>query len=301
MNSNIIAKYKNGNAEITLSSDGTRVIEYPDSGIRLDYPLNIDIRVSSRCAFGLNPKTGKAICDFCHESATTDGYSADLDYLYDTILSGLPAGVELAIGINEWHNDLIVFLKKCKMSGWIVNATINQGHIRRDKGYIEYAITNGLINGLGISYRQGMLDIPEWILQYQNSVVHVIAGIDSIDSVRKLAEKGVKKILVLGEKDFGFNLGRVKLTTPEHIKWYREVYTLFKLFDVVSFDNLALEQLNIKRFVKNWEELYQHEYSFYINAVDGYFAESSRSDNKKEFGQQNIQMYFWSLFPEFAR
>lgn len=300
MNSSIIAKYKNGNAEITLSSDGTRVIEYPDSGIRLDYPLNIDIRVSSRCAFGLNPKTKKAICDFCHESATTDGYSADLDYLYDTVLSGLPAGVELAVGINEWHNDLLLFLKKCKASGWIVNATVNQGHVRRDKDCISHAVSNGLINGLGISYRNGMLDIPEQFLEYQNTVVHVIAGIDSIDSVRKLADKKVKKILVLGEKDFGFNLGKVKLTTPEHIKWYREVYTLFKLFDVVSFDNLALEQLNIKRFVKNWEELYQHEYSFYINAVDGYFAESSRSDNKKEFGQQTVQQYFLSLFPEFV-
>lgn len=301
MNSNIIAKYKNGNAEIAMSSDGTRVIEYPDSGIQLDYPLNIDIRVSSRCAFGMNPKTRKAICDFCHESATTDGYSANLEYLYENILYGLPAGVELAIGINEWHNDLILFLKKCKTSGWIVNATINQGHIRRDKSYIDYAITSGIVKGLGVSYREGMIDMPEWILEYSNTVVHVIAGIDSIDSVRKLAENGVKKILVLGEKDFGFNLGKVKLTTNEHIQWYREVYTLFKLFDVVSFDNLALEQLNIKRFVKNWEELYQHEYSFYINAVDRYFAESSRSNNKKEFGQESIQTYFWSLFPEFVK
>lgn len=300
MTSNIIASYKNGNASITLSSDGTRVIEYPDSGIKLDYPLNIDIRVSSRCAFGLNPKTGKAICDFCHESATTDGYSADLDYLYTHVLSGLPAGVELAVGVNEWHEDLLVFLKKCDMSGWIVNVTVNQGHVRRDKQYIDHAITTGLINGLGVSYREGMIDIPKWILDYPNTVVHVIAGLDSIDSVRELSKKGVKKILVLGEKDFGFNLGKVKLTTSEHVKWYREVHTLFNSFEVVSFDNLALEQLNIRRFVKNWEELYQHEYSFYINAVDGYFAESSRSGKKTEFGRQSIQAYFWSLFPEFA-
>jgi hypothetical protein len=300
MNSNIIATYQNGNALINLHSDGTRIIEYPDSGIRLDYPLNIDIRVSSRCAFGMNPKTGKAICDFCHESATTDGYSADLDYLYSNILSSLPAGIELAVGINEWNNDLLVFLKKCKMSGWIVNGTINQGHIRRDKGYIKYAIEEGLVNGLGVSFRSGMIDIPEWILSYDNTVVHVIAGIDPIDSIKQLSEKGIRKILVLGEKDFGFNLGKVKIVSESHIKWFREVHSLFNLFDVVSFDNLALEQLNIRRFVKNWEELYQHEYSFYINAVDGYFADSSRSDNKTSFGDVTIKEYFKKLFPEFT-
>ena len=68
----IIAQYKNGNADVTIMSNGTREIEYEDE-LFLDYPLNIDIRTSSRCSFGLNPKTGKAFCDFCHESATTDG------------------------------------------------------------------------------------------------------------------------------------------------------------------------------------------------------------------------------------
>ena len=48
--------YQNGNVDVTLHECGTRVIEY-EGELRLDQPLNIDIRVSNRCAFGLNPKS----------------------------------------------------------------------------------------------------------------------------------------------------------------------------------------------------------------------------------------------------
>ena len=294
----ILHSYKNGNANITLYQDGTRVIEFPDE-IKLVYPLNIDIRVSSKCAFGLNEKTGKAICDFCHESATTNGQDADLSYLKQ-ILSDLPSGIELAIGVNGWTFELIGFLIFCKKKGFVVNTTVNQGHLRRDKSTIDYVLGAGLIKGLGVSYRKGMIDISQKILDYENTVVHVIAGIDSFEDVLNLHTKGVKKILILGEKDFGFNLGKVKLVTHSHREWYRRVHELFSKFKVVSFDNLALEQLSIDRFVIDWDTMYQHEYSFYINAVDKYYALSSRSPVKTNCSEMTIKQYFSKLFPEFA-
>jgi hypothetical protein len=294
----ILHSYRNGNADIQLHSDGTRIIEFPEK-IRLEYPLNIDIRISSKCAFGLNPKTGKAICDFCHESATTDGADADFEYL-EGILNDLPRGIELAVGVNHWTFQTIQFLVWCKRKGFVVNATVNQGHLRRDRNTLLYVINAQLINGLGISYRNGMIDIDPEFLEYTNTVVHVIAGLDSIDAVSALKEKGVKKILVLGEKDFGFNIGKVKLTTSSHREWYRRIHELFKQFDVVSFDNLALEQLNVKRFVMNWQEMYQHEYSFYINAVDKYYAPSSRSSDTVPCSSMTVRQYFQHIFPEFS-
>lgn len=63
----------------------------------------------------------------------------------------------------------------------------------------------------------------------------------------------------------------------------------------MSFDNLALEQLKIKRFFldeKEWNTTYQGEHSFYINAVDGYFAPSSRSYYKVGFDKTIIQDFF---------
>ena len=166
------------------------------------------------------------------------------------------------------------------------------------------ALQDGLINGLGVSYRRGMIAPSSDILAYPNTVMHVIAGIDNIEEVKALKNIGVKKILVLGEKDFGFNLGKVKIVSESHRQWYRQVHELFKLFDVVSFDNLALEQLNIRRFVKDWDTTYQHEYSFYINAVQEYFAPSSRSADRVWYDLNSdtpIKDYFQSIFPEFQK
>lgn len=293
----LLHHYQNGNADIKLYDNGTRVIECAGE-IRLKYPLNIDIRVSEKCAFGLNQKTGKAICSFCHESATTSGSDADLDDLFD-VLKKLPSGIELAIGANEVTEDLLLFLEKCGNKGFVVNLTINQGLIHRDRLLLNKCLTDGFVKGLGISYRKGMREIPTEFIAYQNTVVHVIAGIDNIEDIKNLQKQGVKKILVLGEKDFGFNLGKVKIVSESHRRWYRQLHQLFDIFDIVSFDNLALEQLNVKRFVKDWETTYQHEYSFYINAVQKYFSPSSRSGEISYYdGRVSIEDYFSKLFKE---
>lgn len=288
--------YNNGNALITLESDGTRVISFEDE-LQLEYPLNIDIRVSTKCAFGMNPKTGKAFCSFCHESATTDGTECDYDQLKE-VLKNLPKGIELAIGSNELTNSLINFLEWAYKKEFVCNLTINQGHIYRDFPQISFCIKNNWIKGLGISYRDGLKwNVAQNILDYPNTVVHVIAGIDSYQEIEHLSKKGVKKILILGEKNFGFNLGNVDLTTRKHKEWFWWVHKLFKKFEVVSFDNLAIEQLKIKRFFteENWNIFNQGEHSFYINAVNQYFSPSSRNNNKTNWNEISIKDYFKQL------
>ena len=292
----IITKYNNGNALISIFEDGSREIEYNDT-LNLEYPLNIDIRVSSKCVFGLNPKTNKAFCSFCHESATTDGQECNYKELQEK-LSDLPKGIELAIGANELTDELWDFLYWAKLQGYICNLTINQGHIKRDLHKICSTIDHDLIKGLGISYRSKLkFDIPETILNYPNTVIHVISGIDTYQEVENLANLGVKKILILGEKDFGFNKGNVNLTTINHKHWYWYVHSLFNKFEVVSFDNLAIEQLNIKRFFtqENWEIFNQGEHSFYINAVNKTFSPSSRSSDIISWNNLTIKDYFKQL------
>lgn len=289
-------KYINGNSIVELFEDGTRVIQFEDQ-LQLDYPLNIDIRVSSKCAFGYNPKTGKAFCDFCHESARTDGNECDYEKLKEKLI-GLPRGIELAIGANNITLNLVGFISWCKLNGYIVNLTVNQGHVRRDSSYLYTLIDRQLIKGLGVSHRSSLKwDIPDFILNYKNTVFHVIAGIDSIDDVLSLKDKGVKKVLVLGEKNFGFNEGKVDLTTRNHREWYWWVGKMFDTFDVTSFDNLALEQLNMKRFFsdENWEIFNQGEHSFYLNAVEQYFAPSSRSNVKTDWNMYSLKEYFHNL------
>ena len=289
-------KYLNGNADITIQQNGTRIIEF-DGQLNLDWPLNIDIRVSNRCSFGYNPSTNSAFCSFCHESARTDGSECDY-WALKTQLVDLPPGIELAIGGNQLTEELAHFLGWCKGKGFICNLTVNQGHLRRDKTILKWCIDHLWVNGLGISYRPELKwDIPSDFLKYENTVFHVIAGIDSFSDVLNLSTKGVKKVLVLGEKDFGFNQGNVDLKSQSHKEWFWWIRKLFDAFDVVSFDNLALEQLNVQRFIPkdNWSTFYQGEHSFYINAVEGYFSPSSRNPNKTDWNLTDIKSYFKTI------
>lgn len=282
--------YRNGNADIELFIDGTRKITYPDEGLHLDWPLNIDIRLSNRCQFGMNPKTGKAVCSFCHESATTNGDSGNLGELLK-VLEGIPDGVEIAFGVNFLPQGFEDFLKA---SGRVHNITLNQGFLAnlRHVEEVRRLQSLGLVYGVGVSYRRGyqhfLPDLGE------NRILHVIAGIDSFNEVLYLRRRGVKKLLVLGEKDFGFNVGKVDLQSPRHREWFYRVSELFRAFDVVSFDNLALEQLQVSRFFdkEKWEVTYQGEHSIYINAVTRTFHPSSRSSQSVSWDETTLQDFF---------
>lgn len=288
--------YKNGNATVTIEKDGTRIIEFEDE-LNLEYPLNIDIRVSTQCSFGQKADGSPGLCTFCHESAKVNGQECDFENL-KLILEGLPKGIELAIGCNLYTDGLHEFLKWCKEQDYICNLTVNQGHINRDLNKLKEGIHLGLIKGLGISYRNRFkFNIPEDLLNYENMVLHVIAGIDSIEDIMTLADKGVKKILILGEKNFGFNEGKVDLQTYKHKHWRWYLRKLFDLFDVVSFDNLALEQLNPSRFLQeeDYTTFYQGEHSLYINAVDKYFSPSSRSNTKVSTDSCTVVEFFKNI------
>jgi putative Fe-S oxidoreductase len=291
-------KYKNGNALVSIEEDGTRIIEFEDD-LQLAYPLNIDIRVSSKCPFGQREDESPGLCSFCHESAKVNGVECDYNKLKEK-LAGLPKGIELAIGCNILSKSLIDFIEWCakEENDYIVNLTVNQGNIRQySKKLLEMA-DNNLIKGLGVSYRQSLKwNVPEEIVNYKNTVFHVIAGIDEIEDILELPNKGVKKILVLGEKDFGFNAGKVDLQTEKHKHWKWYLRRLFDKFEVVSFDNLALEQVEPQRFLSKstFETFNQGEHSLYINAVDGYYAPSSRSSENVKWDTVLLTDYFKQL------
>lgn len=291
-------KYRNGNASVWLDlRDGTRIIEYPDNEpLTLDTPLNIDIRVSTQCPYGYNIVTKKSTCAFCHESALVSGQECHYGVLQQVLMDAkLPRGTEIALGVNQVTDDLIQFVKNLWKLGLVVNITMNERYIlefgdTRLKEMMPYVF------GLGISYRslQGCLSLPDWIAEYPHTVIHVINGIDDFDDVKELSVK-YHKLLVLGEKDFGFNRGKVNLDTKEHKQWKANIMQLTKIFDIVSFDNLGLQQLEIRGKItdEEYKSFYQGEHSMYINAVEQYFAPSSRTRNHiKRFGETDLRSYF---------
>lgn len=291
-------KYRNGNAVVTLDlRDGTRIIEYPDNEpLTLQTPLNIDIRVSTQCPYGYNTNTKKSTCAFCHESALVDGQECHYGVLQQVLIDAkLPRGTEIALGVNQITDDLIQFVKNLYRLGLVVNITMNERYILQ---YGDTGLKQMLpyVFGLGISYRslQGCLSLPDWIADYPHTVIHVINGIDNFDDVKELGIK-YHKLLVLGEKDFGFNRGKVNLDTPQHKQWESNIMQLTKIFDIVSFDNLGLQQLEIRGKItdEEYKSFYQGEHSMYINAVEQYFAPSSRTRNNiKRFDETDLRSYF---------
>lgn len=291
-------KYTNGNASVWLDlSDGTRIIEYPDNEpLALQTPLNIDIRVSTQCPYGYNVETQKSTCAFCHESALVNGVECHYGVLQQVLINAnLPRGTEIALGVNEVTRDLIQFVKNLYRLGLVVNITMNERYILQ---YGDTGLKRMLpyVFGLGISYRslQGCLSLPDWIADYPHTVIHVINGIDNFDDVKELGVK-YHKLLVLGEKDFGFNRGKVNLNTEQHKQWKSNIMQLTKIFDIVSFDNLGLQQLEIRGKItdEEYKSFYQGEHSMYINAVEQYFAPSSRTRNNiKRFSETDLRSYF---------
>lgn len=291
-------KYRNGNASVWLDlQDGTRIIEYPDNEqLTLQTPLNIDIRVSTQCPYGYNVETQKSTCAFCHESALVYGQECHYGFLQQVLMDAkLPRGTEIALGVNEVTDNLVQFVKNLYRLGLVVNITMNERYI------LQYGDTRlkemmPYVYGLGISYRslQGCLSLPDWIAEYPHTVIHVINGIDDFDDVKELSVK-YHKLLVLGEKDFGFNKGKVNLNTEQHKQWKSNVMQLTEIFDIVSFDNLGLQQLEIRGKItdEEYKSFYQGEHSMYINAVEQYFAPSSRTRNNiKHFGETDLRSYF---------
>ena len=72
-------------------------------------------------------------------------------------------------------------------------------------------------------------------------------------------------------------------------RWlYVNLEFILKEFNVVSFDNLAIEQLNVKRLLskEEWDEFYQGNdgsSTYYIDMVERKFARSSTADFDKRY------------------
>ena len=145
----------------------------------------------------------------------------------------------------------------------IPNMTINQVHFMKNKDLIKYLIDNELIYGLGVSLVNANESFINEVSKYPNAVIHVINGVHSVDELKKLYDKGLK-LLILGYKEFrrGKDFYSNKVIESES-ELYTNLEDLIKHFKVVSFDNLALKQLNPKRL------LTEEEYDRYYMGADG--------------------------------
>jgi hypothetical protein len=298
----LLHSYLNGNSHVCLYEDGTKERTYngiPDA----THPESIDVKITNYCDAG---------CSYCHEKSTIAGSHGDLDVLTET-LSCLPAGVEIAIGGGNplSHPQLVPFLTAMKAQGLICNITINQKHLKEYKDLILSLIYQELVYGVGISYSSKVYleNIKPFLEASSNVVFHVIMGINGVSDIDDLmnvcqTHARVCKILILGYKSYGFGLNYyLKNKRIEDVKyqWYTKLATYFKKPDLVlSFDNLAISQMNLKRFFTGaaWDKFFMGtdgQFTCYIDAVEQQYAMSSTSSDRVSFKEKDLLSFFVSL------
>lgn len=284
--------YKNGNYNVHLLADGTKIRETKYDEFIPAFAENCDCKITDKCDGG---------CAFCYEGCTPNGKHGDiLNYKF---IDTLHPYTELAINGNDLsHPDLIPFLEKLKTKKIIANMTVNQVHFERHQNLIRELTDKGLIYGLGISLREPTDEFISLVKTYPNAVIHTINGILTPSDIEKLSDNNIK-MLILGYKQLRrgvdwYNTDCENITRLQN--WLSEnIKNIIEHFDVVSFDNLAIKQLDVKSLMtdEEWTEFYMGDdggFTFYIDLVDGTFGKNSLASENERFqiGDMSIDEMF---------
>jgi len=272
-------RYNNGNYQVTIESDGTKTRVCLDDEFKPTRPETLDINISNHCVHN---------CPFCYIDASTEGKHGKLDL---PILLNLKKGTEVAINYAK-HPGLYQFLQRMKHRGVISNMTVNQKDLDDEstRSFIEMLLEKELILGLGVSVNS--IDTL-YRIDNNNVVYHVIAGITPIVVIEELI-KHKSKILILGYK----TKGRGENVTPRLERIQNEIKRLLTINEgVISFDNNALQQLNIRDYVSKdiWTNHFMGEegaFSMYVDTVDRKYYVSSTHEEGYDINDINIEALF---------
>ena len=285
----LLGIYKNGNVETSIFSDGTKIRHTDDDEFHPAFAENMDIKLCNRC---------DRSCRHCHEGSTPDGKLGNI--MNEKFIDTLHEYQECALGggnILE-HPDLLPFLRKLRNKKVIPNITLNQKHFEDNLDLVSNLISNFLIFGLGVSLENPTIEFIEKVKRFPNAVIHVINGIFTESDCVALSDHGLK-ILILGYKDVRRGV-QYHLNARDEIsknqEWLKETLPdLIGRFKVISFDNLAIEQLSIKEIWRElsdepWYEFYAGDdgtNTYYIDMVERKFARSSTADFDKRYDLLN--------------
>ena len=280
--------YKNGNYTVSLNIlDGTKIRQNNLDYFEPDTVESFDYKITNKCDRN---------CEQCHEASSNFGKHGDI--LSPSFLDKLHPYCEIAIGGGNplTHPDLDAFLLKCKERRHIPSMTVNQIHFEKEFDRILTYIKNRLIFGLGISLVNLTPQFIEKVKKIPTAVIHVINGLVTEDQLRQLKDNGLK-VLVLGYKEFRKGK-KLYEKEPEKIEAGKQMMkdllpTIIKegWFQVISFDNLALKQLDVRSLMsqEQWDRFYmgddglensQTSATMFVDAVKGEFAKNSCAEER---------------------
>ena len=141
-------------------------------------------------------------------------------------------------------------------------------------------------------------ELIEKIKEVPNTVVHVIAGVISNQAMQKLANHNLK-LLILGYKVFRRGETSLKANTYHKLNEFKEnLLQYFDKFRIISFDNLALKQLNVQSLVTKelWDTCFMGDdgqFTMFIDLVSKTYALNSTTpcNNRKKIKNNIIDMF----------
>src|SRR5574344_1547789 len=283
----MLGQYKNGNYIVTIYDNGTKIRETIDplaTAFIPEFAENIDLKITDRCDIG---------CAYCHEDCKSNGVNSDI--LNEEFINTLHPYQELSIGggnIFEYPN-LIPFLKKVKDLHIISNITLNYNHFYQHKDEVKQMVEEKLVYGIGVSAANDIYKMDMNLLRSNpNIVIHVINGLVATEDILTLADNNLK-VLVLGYKDYRRGHSYINTVKNAEVNRFaidfnsdilrKQMASMLERFKVISFDNLAIEQLGIRKMIgeNKWKQIYMGDdgnYTFYIDAVDRKFGLNSTAE-----------------------
>lgn len=241
--------YRNGNYNVRLNTKtGTKIRENKLDFFEPHTIESMDLKITNCCDMG---------CKWCHENSTPDGKHADL--FSPSFLDNLHPYTEIAIGGGNplSHPDLVKFLVRCKDNKWIPSMTVNEYHFFKNFELIKQLSNAGLIYGVGISVNSvvNLLSQLDKVKEIPNVVLHLIAGVNATPYNLKNLSGHDLKVLILGYKKVRRGIDYNKDNSDCILKFINDFKEIFpnmleeNWFQVMSFDNLALKQLEIETFM----------------------------------------------------
>lgn len=302
-------KYINGNYLVTVGGAFGQDRKYEtfrfNEDFNSDFPDSIDLKITNKCSHG---------CSYCHESSNSSGKSFNLENTKQ-MLDKLPNyPIEVAIGggnILECFDDLKELIKFCNVKSFDTRATLNIKDLENPDDHRIKELIRRLPIGVSINKYSQVETIkkhPDFDY-YVTPVLHIIVGVFPIEDLKNLLnseDKFTKKILILGYKQFG-RAKNIKLkdeivdewkqVISEYIYKSRQNKDLYQesMSKAVAFDNLAIDQLNIRDMLleTEWRNMYlgrDFSHSMYVDAVEETFAPTSRSDTSERESWKNTDI-----------
>lgn len=291
--------YRNGNYNVIIDTKtGTKIRFTHDDEFHPRFAESVDVTITYKCDGG---------CPFCYADCTPQGKHADLmSREVSLLIDSLHPHTELALNGNDLTiPHLEEFLTKIKYKHVLANLTVNQKHFVKNIDLLMEWAKKDLIKGLGVSLSDATDENLFRIKEFPGAILHTVAGILTENDLELLKNKDIK-LLILGYKQKGRGTSYYSQETKQNIETLKNLLPSMleeKWFNLISFDNLALEQLAVKNLLtkEEWEQTYMGDdakFTFFVDLVNKTFAGNSLTNDTHPITDWDIIKIFQMLQEE---